>query len=224
MKVAALISGGKDSALALYHALDRNYDVKWLVTLIPTREDSWFFHYPNAELTHLFSEASGIPLIRKETSGYKNSELEDLKLLLRNLEVDGLVYGVIASSYQKRGIEKLCGELGITPIAPLWNSDPVEILNSLLEFGFEIIITGVYAYGLTESWLGRRLDLNAVYDLLRLRDLYKISVVGEGGEYETFVLDAPYFKRKVKILDYEKVWRGDSGYLKILSAELVEKE
>ncbi|MCD6529413.1 TIGR00289 family protein [Candidatus Bathyarchaeota archaeon] len=223
MKVAALISGGKDSALALYKVLNQGFKVAKIVTLIPKREDSWMFHYPNAHLTSLFAEAAGLPLVSKATSGKKSEELEDLKSVLSRLEVEGLVYGVIASSYQKRCIEEICRELNLKPIAPLWGVDPQKILDSLLDLKFKIVITGVYAYGFDESWLGREMDANTIKDLIELNRRLGISLVGEGGEYETLVLDAPFFKKRIKILNYEKIWNGDSGYLKVLDATLQEK-
>lgn len=223
MKVAALISGGKDSALALYRVLNQGLKVVRVVTLIPKREDSWMFHYPNAYLTNLFAEAAGLPLVSKTTSGKKSEELEDLKSVLTSLDIEGLVYGVIASSYQKRCIEQVCKELNLTPIAPLWGEDPREILDSLLDLKFKVVITGVYAYGFDESWLGREIDTDTVKDLIELNRKLGISLVGEGGEYETLVLDAPFFKKRIKILEYEKIWKGDSGYLKVLKAALAEK-
>ena len=132
MKVAALISGGKDSALALHQALKRGYDVKYLVTLIPQREDSWMFHYPNVELTDLFAEACGIPLVKAETSGVKEEELEDLRRLLDKLDIEGVVSGAIASTYQKSRIDRICAELGLKSITPLWRKDEKMLIETLI--------------------------------------------------------------------------------------------
>ncbi|MEM2146720.1 MAG: hypothetical protein QW279_15260, partial [Candidatus Jordarchaeaceae archaeon] len=95
MDVAVLISGGKDSSLALHRAILSNYNVKFLVSMIPRRPDSWMFHYPNIRLTNLFAEAVGIPLLCAETSGIKEKELEDLESLLANLDVGGIVSGAV---------------------------------------------------------------------------------------------------------------------------------
>ena len=124
MRVAALVTGGKDSALALYRALKRGYEVKHLVTMLPQREDSWMFHFPNIHLTTLFAEAVGIPLVQAETSGIKETELEDLKRVLSTLDIEGVVYGAISSRYQKQRIDRICRELRLRPIAPLWKKTP----------------------------------------------------------------------------------------------------
>ncbi|MCW4026596.1 MAG: diphthine--ammonia ligase, partial [Candidatus Bathyarchaeota archaeon] len=125
MNVAALVSGGKDSALALYRVLESGHNVRYLVTMIPRREDSWMFHYPNIRLTGLFAEAVGIPLVRSETSGIKEEELEDLRELLATLDVEGIVSGAVFSEYQKSRIDRVCRELGFKSVAPLWHEDPL---------------------------------------------------------------------------------------------------
>ncbi|MEM3153812.1 MAG: TIGR00289 family protein, partial [Candidatus Bathyarchaeia archaeon] len=79
MRVAVLATGGKDSTLALHRVLRLGHDVKYLVSMIPLREDSWMFHYPNIHLMDLFAEAVEIPLVKGETSGVKEIEVEDLR-------------------------------------------------------------------------------------------------------------------------------------------------
>jgi len=220
---AVLISGGKDSALALHRVLKEGHRVKYLVTMIPQRDDSWMFHYPNIRLTALFSEAVGIPLVKSETMGLKDQEVQDLKDLLSTLDVEGIVAGAIASNYQKSQIEALCSELGLKAVFPLWKEDPLNLLKELLREGFEVIFVGVYAYGFSRSWLGRRLDEDAIRELLDLNKRLGISLVGEGGEYESLVLDAPFFKKRISLIRVEEVWKEDSGYLSIHEARLVEK-
>jgi len=223
MNVAVLISGGKDSALALYRALRRGYNVKYLVTMIPQREDSWMFHYPNIRLTSLFAEACDLPLVKSETSGVKEEELEDLKRLLMNLDVEGIVSGAVRSLYQKSRLDRICSEIGLESIAPLWHEDPERIIEEIMVGKFFVIFTGVYAYGLDQRWLGRRLDHEALKDLRELNRKYGISIIGEGGEYETLVLDAPFFKKRIRILEARTVWNGESGHLLIEKARLEEK-
>ncbi|OYT51587.1 TIGR00289 family protein [Candidatus Bathyarchaeota archaeon ex4484_135] len=223
MRLAALISGGKDSMLALHHAVWEGHEVAYLVAMFPQRADSWMFHVPNVHLTPLVAEALGIPLVKGLTSGLKERELEDLKAVLAKLDVDGIVSGPVRSRYQKERIDRICRDLGLVSYAPLWGRDELAILRELVEGGFEAIFVGVFAYGLDSSWLGRRLDEEAIRDLLALRDRYDISLIGEGGEYETLVLDAPLYRSKLEITDYEVLWDGYTGVLKVLSARLVPK-
>ena len=223
MRVAVLVSGGKDSALSLYRVLKQGYEVKYLVSMIPQREDSWMFHYPNIHLTDLFAKAVEIPLAKAETTGIKETELEDLKNLLSTLDIEGIVSGATSSQYQKDRIDRICHELNLQSVAPLWQEAPLQLLKEIIELHFEVIIVGVYAYGLNESWLGKKIDFHTLNSLLDLNMKFGISLIGEGGEYETLVLDAPYFKKKIRILQTEKVWKNHSGYLLVKKARLADK-
>jgi predicted ATP pyrophosphatase (TIGR00289 family) len=191
--------------------------------MIPLREDSWMFHYPNIRLVDLFAEAVEIPIVKAETAGIKESEVEDLKRLVEGLDVEGLVSGAIASNYQKTRVEKICEQLGLKCLTPLWHKNPMEILEEIVKSKFDVLITGVYAYGFDVEWLGRKIDGETIKALVELNRQYGISVVGEGGEYETLVVDAPFFKKTIKIVEAEKVWKNQSGYLLITNAKLESK-
>lgn len=223
MRVAVLFTGGKDSTLALYRILKEGYEVKYLASMIPLREDSWMFHYLNIHLVDLFADAVGIPLVKAETSGIKEKEVENLKCLIEKLDVEGVVSGAIASNYQKTRIEKVCQQLRLESITPLWHRNELSILKEILDLEFEVIITGVSAYGFNKEWLGRKIDKVTVEGLMDLNRQYGISLVGEGGEYETLVLDAPFFKNKIKIIKAEKVWENQSGYFLVSQARLENK-
>jgi predicted ATP pyrophosphatase (TIGR00289 family) len=223
MRVAVLATGGKDSTLALQKVLNEGYEVKCLVSMIPLREDSWMFHYPNIRLVDLFAEAVEIPIVKAETAGIKESEVEDLKRLVEGLDVEALVSGAIASNYQKTRVEKICEQLGLKCLTPLWHKNLMEILEEIVNSKFDVVITGVYAYGFNAEWLGRKIDKETIKALVELNRQYGISIVGEGGEYETLVLDAPFFKKRIKILETEKIWKNQSGYLLIKNAKLENK-
>ncbi|MEM3442266.1 MAG: TIGR00289 family protein [Candidatus Bathyarchaeia archaeon] len=223
MQVAVLSTGGKDSTLALYRVLKAGHKVKYLVSMIPLREDSWMFHYPNIQLMPLFAEAVGIPLVKAETAGIKELEVEDLERLVRGLDVEGIVSGAIASTYQKSRVEKICRKLGLNCITPLWGAHPQDMLKEILDLEFDVVVTGVYAYGFDEGWLGRKIDENCVRDLIDLNRRYGVSLVGEGGEYETLVLDAPFFKKRIKIVEAKRVWKKQYGYYLVSKAELEGK-
>ena len=226
MRLAALVSGGKDGMLALHHAVWDGHEVAYIVTAFPERADSWMFHVPNLHIMPLVAEALGVPLVRAPTSGVKEREVEELKSALAGLDVDGIVSGAVASRYQKERIDKICRELGLESLAPLWGRDELSVLREVVELGFHVIFVGVFAYGFDASWLGRQLDEQAISDLLALRERYGISLVGEGGEYETLVLDAPLYRAALEIVEARKKWDPfrPSGVLEVLGARLVEKD
>jgi ABC transporter with metal-binding/Fe-S-binding domain ATP-binding protein len=219
MNLAALISGGKDSCFAIYKALQEGHIITDLVTIKPANEDSYMFHSANIHLTGLISEACGIPLTSQISSGEKEKELDDLKKALLPLKVEGIVVGAIESEYQASRVRCLCEELGLVMYAPLWHKDPESLLFEMIEC-MDIIIVKVAADGLDESWLGRHFDKKMIADLKELNRRYRVHFAGEGGEYETLVLNAPYYRKKIKLIESQKIWMGDHGVLKILEAEL----
>jgi len=223
MKIAVLFSGGKDSCRTVYWCLKNKYDVKYLVTMIPKKEDSWMFHFPNIRLTELSAEAIGLPFVSKETFGIKEKEVEDMKKVLKVLDIDAVACGGIFSNYQKSRIERVCNELNLKFLAPFWHSNPEKFLEETIDLGLEVVIVGVYAEGFDKSWLGRKLDYKMLEELKKLHEKYKINLVFEGGEAETLVLDGPIFKKKIEILDSNIVWEGFGGYLNIKKAILVDK-
>lgn len=226
MKSAVLFSGGKDSTMAVYNALENGDDVRYLLALKSANDESYMFHVPNIHLTDLLSEAMDIPIISVETDGIKEAELEDLKEgfeKLKSLGVEAIYTGALYSTYQKSRIEKLAAEVGIKVISPYWHVDELEYMRMIVSLGFEVIISGVAAYGLDEKWLGRKIDDKCIDDLLKLNQKVGLNLAFEGGEAETLVLDGPIFKKRVKVLDYKKEWNVDSGLYIIEDAILEEK-
>jgi len=226
MKAAVLFSGGKDSTMAVYKAIEEDYDVEYLVSMLSDNPESYMFHVPNIHITDLSSEAMGIPLIKAKTHGVKEKELDDLKSVLNKLKdkgVEAIFAGALASEYQKSRIDQLCKDLGLMSNAPLWHIDPKEYMEEIIDSGFEVIIISVSAEGLDESWLGRRIDHELLEEILNLNSKYGMHMAFEGGEAETLVLDCPIFKKRIKIIESSNVWDRDSGYLMITKAELENK-
>ena len=226
MKAAVLFSGGKDSTMAVYKAIEEDYDVEYLVSMLSDNPESYMFHVPNIHITDLSSEAMGISLIKAKTHGVKEKELDDLKRVLNKLKdkgVEAIFAGALASEYQKSRIDQLCKDLGLMSNAPLWHIDPKEYMEEIIDSGFEVIIISVSAEGLDESWLGRRIDHELLEEIINLNSKYGMHMAFEGGEAETLVLDSPIFKKRIKIIESSNVWDRDSGYLMITKAELENK-
>jgi len=202
IKTAVLFSGGKDSCLALSYAL-KHSDVSCLIIMISKNPQSYMFHTPNIVWARLQAEATGIPAIIQETSGEKEDELEDLKTAMvsaaEQFGVQGIVSGAIGSVYQSSRIQKICDILGLECFNPLWQKDQVSILKELVDKNFEVIIVGVFAQGL-EGIIGRRIDDSMIDTLMMLNKKLSINPAGEGGEFESFVLYAPFFRKRLKIL------------------------
>jgi diphthine-ammonia ligase len=220
MRVAALFSGGKDSVFAVYIAKQYGWEIPFLVTLVPQQSDSWMFHSINIHQTDYLARAMGIPLVKRITPAEKETELLDLKAILQDLEIDGVISGAIASEYQRTRIEKITEELGLKSFTPLWHKNPELLLQDQVKAGFHIIIVGVFAEGFDQTWLGRIIDEDVIGALVRLHDRQGINIAGEGGEYETLVLDGPLFSKKLVIDASKKEWNRDTGVFLVQKAHL----
>jgi len=231
----SLFSGGKDSSWALYRALQEGMDVARLVTVHP-EGDSYMYHVPATELATLAAESIGIPLVEVEPDDFEaesaaasgeqgDAELRPLEAALRELDADlpggvaGVTAGAVESEYQTSRIEAMCDRLDADLFAPLWQEDPRELADAMLDAGFEITIIRVAADGLDESWLGRSLDAATLDELEALNERRGVHVLGEGGEFETLVTDGPHMERAIE-LDYETEWDGIRGTLRITDARL----
>ena len=226
MKVAILFSGGKDSTMALYNALEAKEEVMYLLSMKSRNDESYMFHVPNIHITDLLSEALDIPIISAETDGIKEEELQDLKREFENLKslgVEAIYTGALFSVYQKSRIESLCSDVGLKAISPYWHVDELEYMRKIVSLGFKIIVCGVAAWGLDESWLGRVIDDEAIDELLKINEKYQVNIAFEGGEAETLAVDGPIFKKRIKILKDRKEWHLDSGVYIIEDAILEEK-
>ena len=227
MRLACLFSGGKDSTYAVHLAKNAGHEIVFLVAMKPQNKESFLFHVPNIEWTKLQAQAMDIPLVMVNTSGKKTQEMKDLQNALRELKektkIQGLVTGAVASTYQASRIQKICFELDLYCFNPLWQTSPVAHWHELLLNRFEIILSSVAAQGLDKSWLGRKIDENALQELMVLEKKHGLSSIGEGGEFESFVCDAPLFQKKIQITKFKDEWKGLQGTRHILRAELVEK-
>ncbi|RKD95398.1 diphthine--ammonia ligase [Halopiger aswanensis] len=234
-----LFSGGKDSSWAVYRALEEGLDVRRLVTVHPS-DDSYMYHVPATDLASLAAESIGIELVDvdpgdleaetvADSSAQGDDELEPLEAALEEVDDDlrtagrggiaGVTAGAVESEYQTNRIQAMCDRLGCDLFAPLWQEDPRELADAMLEAGFEIKIIQVAAHGLDESWLGRILDEAALADLEALNEEYGVHILGEGGEFETLVVDGPHMDRRID-LEYEREWDGTRGRLRITEATL----
>jgi diphthine-ammonia ligase len=225
MRLGVLFSGGKDSTLALHYAAEKE-QVVCLITLVSKNKESYMFHTPNIDLTCLQAQALELPQVTQITQGEKEKELLDLEkaivIAVKKYEIEGVVTGAIESVYQAERVQSICYRLGLWCFNPLWKHDQKALLEEL-EKKFSVIISGIFAFPLDEKWIGKKIDTKIIEKLIELQQKYGISPSGEGGEIETTVLDAPLFKKKIEILDYNIQAKGNSGVLNVKQARLVPK-
>ena len=225
MKLACLFSGGKDSTYAIHLAKKQGHDVVCLLSIFPKSEESHLLHHPNLRWTKLQSESMNIPqLTIISNSNETSDELIVMEKLLQNakeqFQIDGLVHGGIKSKFQKEKFESVCLKLDLISISPLWDIEPGQYMNDLIDSHFNFIMTTVSSDGLDDMWLGKSISKLEINTLKQLSEKFEFNLNFEGGEAETFVIDCPLFSHPIKINQYEKKWDGYRGRFEIVDAEL----
>jgi len=206
--------------------MDKN-QVACLVTLISENPDSYMFHTPNIRQTCLQAKAMDVSQLIWPTMGEKETELGDLSDAIASAKekfrIEGIVTGAINSIYQASRIQKICHDLDMWCFNPLWQINQLNYMRLLLSKGFKVIITGVFAYPFDASWVGALITEHLIQELEVLQKKYNISPSGEGGELETFVLDGPILKKRLKILKASSSYANYHGQFLIEEMRLVEK-
>ncbi len=224
----------------------KGWDVKALVTLCVTGDDSMMFQTGGVCVAGLQSASSNIPWLPIITEGIEESEILDLQRGLSgetepardfdsfwpknwdsegivlhegDLKIDALVSGALRSDYQKTRIERMCSRLGIKSFSPLWHHDPEDHIRSFPKHGFDVRISSVSADGLDSNWLGKEIGVSEIEDLIDISAKFRFNPDGEGGEYETLVLDSPHMKKSI-LLEGEISWNRDRGAWNIFSGRL----
>lgn len=239
---AVLFSGGKESVWALSRALEAGRDVCRLVIVNPPA-GSHVYHAPARSVTRLAAESIGISIVdvaipsvdveppdisgRDERVSRQagDAKIEPLETALRRLDAElagglrGVIAGTVESDYQANRLRSMCERLGCAFDAPLWHADPSDLLETMIEAGLEIVFVEVAAPGFDASWLGRRLNSEALAELTDLHREYGVHLLGEGGEFQTVVTDGPHMSRPIEF-EFEREWYGTWGRLRITDARL----
>ncbi len=197
-------SGGKDSCLACYKALKNGYKIKYLLNFISREHKRCCFHGIEAELLKLQAELVGIPLVQKEVTPDMKKYEEEFKeavVKLRAKGIEKMVFGDIYLLDQMNWVNRVCKDLEIEPVEPLWDIPATDVVNEFIDAGFEAIIVSCKADCLGRDFIGRRIDRAVVKEF---KDM-GVCPCGENGEFHTLVIDGPIFKRRIKILESEPV-------------------
>ena len=254
MDVAVLSSGGKDSTYAVWWAIMKGWNVRFIITLRVTAKDSMMYQLEGTAIAGLQAASGNIPwlpILQQEEDGTDSLERAllpfiagsswprsntwsrqnqvaamwpkdwpwpNIKRAVPNQPIQGIVSGALRSDYQRTRIDCMAERLGIHSFSPLWHMPPEEHMWNLIKAGFDVRFSAVAAEGLDESWLGKKLSEEVLEELIHLNRKNGLNIDGEGGEFETSVLSAPWFNS----LDWsiENEWNRQSGRIKIRHAKI----
>ncbi|HEY4613578.1 MAG TPA: diphthine--ammonia ligase [Bacteroidota bacterium] len=200
-----LYSGGKDSHLALKHALDAGYEVALLLTFFDARTRYSLSHRLPARMLRDQARLMGLYLqevyvSRDEYEPRLRSIMQSLALhdseqpeAARRQRVDHAIFGDIYLEDHKSWNERLCAECGVTPVFPLWGKSVESVFEE--QRSFRSLIVSVEPEKIERRWLGK-----PVNDQFRQTLATKgLDICGEKGEYHTFVTQSPLMKGRVQV-------------------------
>ncbi|MHA2105251.1 MAG: diphthine--ammonia ligase [Candidatus Hodarchaeales archaeon] len=223
MKVGVLVSGGKDSTFTLWLALQQ-YDVTNLITVLSIKE-STLFQYQTRSYIEAYSKAVQIPVKIIEVTD-EEEELNELEKGIKELEVEAILIGGLLSEYQRFKFNSVAMNLGIPCYAPIWRKDQKKLLEEMKGHGFKIILSLVAGLGFKKRDVGAEINDQQLNRLEELDKKFGLSIGGEGGEYESLVLDAPFFKKKIELVEKEVIFDEirSQGTLQIKKIQVIDKE
>jgi len=224
LKVAVSWSSGKDSCFSLYRALTGGSDAQFLLNMVNRHAARSMSHGLDPQLVAAQARALEIPIIQRETTW--DSYEQDFKEAIAELKrsgVEGVVFGDIDIEEHKQWVERVCSELEVVAILPLWHEEPRRLLNDFVQAGFEAIVVSANSEFFGDEWLGRPLTSELVEELCKLGTQSDFHPCGEQGEYHTFVTDGPIFKERIKVVDSRKVLREGYRFLDITSYRIESK-
>jgi len=211
-------SGGKDSSLALYEALqDSSFDIRYLLTNLSAEYNRISMHGVRYELLEEQAKSIGIPLTTMRI--IKDASMEDYNNLMQkkmaffiDKDVRHCFFGDIFLEDLKKYREEQLSKVNIKAHFPLWKRSTKTIIKTFIDLGFKAKVVSINANLLDKSFVGRELDAMFIKDLPRY-----VDVCGENGEFHSFVYDGPIFKYPIpikvgSIVKKEYKSNGDSSW------------
>jgi diphthine-ammonia ligase len=223
MKIVAAWSGGKDSCFACYKAIQEGHEVVNLLIMMSDPSIS-NFHMIRSDMLDAQSQAIGIPIVKWTTTpDTYEQEFKKALLEMKAKGVEGIVTGDVfdVALHEAGWLDRICKEVGLTPVRPLWHRDTQQILEEFMNAGFKATVVRIVTNLLSMEWLGREINKKFLDDLLKLGT---VDPCGEHGEFHTFVTDGPLFKKqRIEILESEKVKLNGNARLVIKRFEVKPK-
>lgn len=232
MDVAILYSGGKDSTFAIQHAIQKGWNIKYLLSVKPTRKDCYLFHYATVEHTKELSKIINLPHFYVKCSvANPTKEANIVKNVIeknqadKKLKIEALVLGGIGLQETQIGsLQKALLPMHIEVFASHSGEEHDELMEQMLAYGYEILITQIASDGLNR-WIGRSITKDNFKQFKEDSVRYGFHVGGEGGYYDTLVTDAPFFSKRL-LADEIKIFMEDEfcGHAEISKYKIKDKK
>lgn len=208
-------SGGKESSLACYR-VGKEKDIKVTCCLNMISEDGKRSrsHGISSALLKRQAEAMEISIVQTRTT-WETYE-ENFKKAALGFKKEGIITGVFGDidlQEHRDWVERVCKDIGIKPVLPLWKKERETLLDEFIRAGFKAIVVAVQAKFLDGEWLGHRINKEFIDELKAIGN--GVDLCGEKGEYHTFVYDGPIFKKPVEFVTGKKILRNNHWFLEL---------
>ncbi|MHA2053186.1 MAG: Dph6-related ATP pyrophosphatase [Candidatus Hodarchaeales archaeon] len=225
MKVTCLVSGGKDSIYSLWCALHQ-FEVTSIITVQTKQSNSQLYHVPNSSQVSIIAKMLNIPLINVNLvkEDWKDETFKLTRAIIES-KSEAIITGGIRSEFQRFRFNRAAQKANVKCFNPLWRLSPRKLINEMILNKFEILIISVSSMGFGRSLLGKKLTTETISELQSNEFISDLALLGEGGEYESFVVDAPFYPKKIKIVESIIHWDEyrEEGFLEIVRTKLVHK-
>ena len=214
MDIAILYSGGKDSTFAVQYAKNKGWNIKYLISVKPTRKDCFLFHYATVEQTKDIAKMLEIPHFYvkcKVSDPVKEANIvnEIVESNQKKLKVDAVVLGGTGlQETQLKSIQNALRPLKVDAFASHAGEEHDLVMEEMLNKGYEIMITQIASDGL-KDWLGKKITKESFSQLKKDSVKYGFHIGFEGGYADTLVLDCPLFSKKLIVEDMSIIYEDD---------------
>src|SRR3990167_2206721 len=210
-------SSGKDSAYSLFTLLKENrFEIVELLTTVTDTFHRVSMHGVREELLEAQAESLGLPLHKIRIPSPCPNEIYEAKMMeyLKSQRTKGIrqvVFGDLFLADLRQYREQRLAELSLEGGFPLWLRNTRDLAKSMIQDGFEAVLTCVDLKKLPKEFAGRKFDQALLADLPA-----GIDPCGENGEFHSFVYGGPIFKKRIPIRVGETVEREGYAFADVL--------
>jgi uncharacterized protein (TIGR00290 family) len=196
-KILLFWSGGKNSALALHHLINSNFEVMGLVTILNRDTNRVSFRGAPDVLILEQAKLLKLPLQRIFVPGDSSEEqqIEQVSNLLKifaKKNITNVAFGDSCLEHERLVKEKICERAGMKANFPLWGKSASELNSMFFETNHKAIVTAIHKEMLNANFLAFEYSPEYVSKLPE-----GTSASGENNEFHTFVTFGPTFKMRV---------------------------
>lgn len=203
-------SGGKDSTLALYHAMQVGKAIG-LIVMLEEQGLRSRSHAMSMEIIQAQANALGLPIITASSS-WNDYETEFLKLLAHAKQqgAEVLVTGDLDMPEHGCWHDRITQQAGLKLCMPLWQRPHREVIEEFIQLGFKtMIVTVNLNLGMKVDDLGKILTLDYIQEL----ENRGIDPCGEGGEFHSTVIDGPLFTAPIAVRKGDILYHENYAFL-----------